>query len=374
MKRVCYIFPVSHHYRLPFHDKLREILAVQNIDYRVFYSEPGEENLKKRDTVDIPWGFKVKITRFPKNIVYQHALRKAKSYDLIVVQQENKLAINYIFNIASMLGICKVAYFGHGRNFQARNANSIGEQWKRFWASKVNWWFAYTDQTKKYVESIGFPAKQITVFNNSVDISTLRSVSSSVTDDILGVLRRDLDLSGQNVGIFVGGIYPDKRMSFLVAAADEIRAHVPDFELIIVGGGSDLPLIENLAKNRSWIHVMGPRFGREKVELMMLGHVFMMPGLVGLAILDAGVVGLPTATTAFPWHSPEIAYLAPDENGLLVEEWESSSAYAEAVAKLLLDPSRRKAMSSAARAMAEKFSIEAMAENFAAGVLSALSA
>jgi glycosyltransferase involved in cell wall biosynthesis len=110
----------------------------------------------------------------------------------------------------------------------------------------------------------------------------------------------------------------------------------------------------------------------EKVELMTLGHVFMMPGLMGLAILDAGVAGLAIATTAFPWHSPEIAYLEPEISGVKVADWENPQAYAAAVCALLSDPDRLASMAGAARAMADRYSIETMAGNFATGAMEAL--
>lgn len=372
MKRVAYIFPVSHHYRKPFHEKLRELLAAHSVDYKVVYCEPGEENRRKNDTVDIPWGCKVPITRLPGGIEYQHALLKVREFDLVIVQQENKLALNYFLNLASVLGLKKVAYFGHGRNFQSRKPNGVGERFKRFMATKVDWWFGYTEETRRHIESLGFPSERITVFNNSVDTSELLELVSSVPSARLQELREDLGLVGSHVGVFVGGIYPDKRMAFLIEAADVIRERLPNFELLVVGGGSDLPLVMEMARNRPWMRVLGPRFGLEKIELMMLGHIFMMPGLVGLAILDAGACGLPMATTKFPWHSPEIAYLKPGVNGISVEEWQSPRAYGMAVADVLGDKVRWECMRDEARLLGRSHTIEAMARLFCEGVLEAL--
>lgn len=70
---------------------------------------------------------------------------------------------------------------------------------------------------------------------------------------------------------------------------------------------------------------------------MLLARVFLMPGLVGLAILDAGAAGLPLVTTDYPWHSPEIAYLDPGVNGLPIRLWRDPGAYVDAVAGLLAD-------------------------------------
>ena len=372
MKRVSYIFPVSHHYRAPFHERLRMLLAEQDVDYTVVYCAPGEENRNKGDAIDITWGNKVGLTALPGGLVYQHGLKQAMKSDLIILQQENKLLLNYVLILASRIGLKKVAYFGHGRNFQSRNGNSRAERFKRFLATKVDWWFGYTEETRAHIRSLGFPDERITVFNNSVNTTLMRQQLTASTSEARSALAASMGLVGNNVGVFVGGIYPDKRMRFLINAADRIRVRVPDFELIVAGGGSDLPLVGQLAQDRSWIHVMGPRFGQQKIDLMALGHVFMMPGLMGLAILDAGTVGLAIATTDFPWHSPEIAYLEPGVSGLKVADWENPEAYAEEVAALLLDRPALERMREGARAMADRYSIEAMARNFASGVLKAL--
>lgn len=373
MKRVSYIFPVSHHYRLPFHERLRALLAAHHVDYRVVYCDPGEVNRHKKDTVDIVWGVKVARSDLVGGAVYQHGLREALKSDLVIVQQENSLALNYLLNVASMLGLKKLAYFGHGRNFQSRRPRGRAERFKRFWATKVDWWFGYTDETRRHVESLGFPPERITVFNNSVDTTEVRTAISTVAPERLRERSNELRLIGNHVGVFVGGLYPDKRLEFLIESAELIRSRIADFELIVVGGGEQLPLIQQLAISRPWITVTGPRFGRDKIELMMLGQLFLMPGLVGLAVLDAGAANLPTITTAFPYHSPEVAYIEDGVSGVIVRDWKSPHAYSDAVATLFENPVQLAAMRAAAGRMAQALTVEAMAGRFAEGVLKALS-
>ncbi|GGD50809.1 hypothetical protein GCM10011411_08380 [Aurantiacibacter arachoides] len=296
--------------------------------------------------------------------------------DLVIVQQESSLALNYVFQICRQAKIPspKIAFFGHGRNFQARKPDSLAERWKRFWATKVDWWFAYTDETRRHIESLGFPPERITVFNNAVDSSQVRADYASIMPERLAERREELGLKGDNICIFVGGIYADKRIAFLVQAARAIRAQVPGFELVVAGGGPESPLLAELTRDLSWIKVVGPRFGADKVELMALARLFLMPGLVGLAVVDAGAANLPTVTTAFPWHSPEIAYIEDSKSGVIVPDWEDAQAYADAVVALLRDPVRLSAMRAEASRMAESLTIEAMAERFAEGVLKALAA
>ncbi|RYG95561.1 MAG: glycosyltransferase [Alphaproteobacteria bacterium] len=344
-----------------------------DIDYRVVYSDPPLANKRKRDTVEIPWSLKVPVRRvLSGRLTYQCALQQALSADLVIVQQENKLLLNYVLHIVRRFGGVRLAYFGHGRNFQARDRNSREERWKRFWTTRVDWWFGYTEETRAHLIQLGFPPERVTVFNNAVDTRLTRTVAESTPEKRLDDLRREMGLTGSNVGIFVGGLYPDKRLGFLIDAAERVRAQLSDFELLVVGGGEELQRVEGLASLRPWMRVTGPRFGTDKVELMRLAKLFLMPGLVGLAVLDAGAAGLPTITTAFPWHSPEIAYLEPEVNGLIIEQWQDPQAYADAVIALLCDPGRLSVMSHAARVTAETRSVEAMAENFAAGVVAAL--
>ncbi len=376
-RRVVFVTPLVHQYRSKFHELIRVFLRDAGVRYDIVFGTPNETDRIKRDTIEPEWATKVKQCRFEiGNIAlsYHPVLSKIRGADMVILMQENKHLQNYMLQALPRGLRPRLGMMGHGRNFQSRRPNSLGERWKKFWAMKVDWWFGYTDETRRLIESLGFPADQITVFNNSVDTSELRNQVGAVTTERLENLRAELGLVGRNVGVFVGGIYPDKRVPFLVTAADHIRGKIQDFEMIIIGGGSDLPLIRDLAATRPWIRVMGPRFGEEKVALMMLGQVFLMPGLMGLAILDAGAVGLPIATTAYPWHSPEIAYLSPGENGVMVQDWQDAAAYADAVVGILVDPERQQAMSIAARAMADRYSIEAMAANFAAGVLQALKA
>jgi glycosyltransferase involved in cell wall biosynthesis len=372
--RVSYIFPVSHHFRYPFHVKLRSILALHDVDYSVTYCAPYGANLQKKDTVDIAWGHEVPLLRMGSGgPQLQWALGDVLRSDLVIVQQENRLLLNYFCQILGMLGLKRVAFFGHGRNFQAADSNSRGERWKRFWAPKVDWWFGYTEETKRFITSLGYPEERFTVFNNAVDTGALAAVAEKATPERLAARRSELGLVGQNICVYVGGLYNEKRVAFLIDALDRIRARVPDFEFVVVGGGVDLGMVQAAAGTRSWLKAVGPRFGEEKAELMSLGKLFLIPGLVGLAVLDAGVLGLPVVTTDFPFHSPEIAYLKDGVNGVIVKPWTDVDSYAGAVVDLLRgDPGHLAEMSRAAKEIGRTYTIDAMAGRFADGVLKAL--
>lgn len=372
MIRVSYVFPTSHHYRLPFHERLRDRLAESNIEYTVIYCDPAAENIRRRDTVDILWGVKVRRITLFRRAVYQQAFLLCLKRDLVIIQQQNNLLLNYLLVAASAIGLLKIGYFGHGRNFQARNPDSLAELWKRFWAVRADWWFAYTNETRAHIITLGFPSDRITVFNNAVDTSEIHNLIAATSQAQIERRRQGLGITGHNTVIFIGGLYEDKRLAFMVEAGDRIRKMIGDFTLIVAGGGEQLPLLRQLAASRNWIKVTGPVFGPEKVELMLLSQLMLMPGLVGLAVVDAGAAALPTVTTAFPFHSPEIAYVEHSVNGLIVQDWKNPQAYADAVIALLSDSGKLAEMRGEAKRMAETLTIEAMADRFAAGVLQAL--
>jgi glycosyltransferase involved in cell wall biosynthesis len=97
-----------------------------------------------------------------------------------------------------------------------------------------------------------------------------------------------------------------------------------------------------------------------------------MPGLVGLAILDCAAAGLPIVTTAYPYHSPEIAYLKQNHNGLIVEEWRDPIAYADAVVSVLRDDRLQARLALGAEEIGKLYSIERMVQCFSKGAITAL--
>jgi glycosyltransferase involved in cell wall biosynthesis len=377
MVRVVFLTAILPQYRLPFHTGVRARLSELGIQYDVIFGQPDAAIAAKADTEVLSWGKQVanrhfKVGRF--SAVWQPALKDIWACDLAVIGQESRLLVNYMVQGLRGFRRPKVALWGHGRNFQADPGGGFAERWKRVWATHADWWFAYTEATRKIVEGYGFPSDRITVVHNTIDTSEIRRLGEQLTASRLDALRRRLDIKTNNVGVYVGGLYDHKRIDFLIDSAKEIRRQIPDFTLIVVGSGVDRHLIEAAASQYSWVRYLGPLFGVEKVEILRLGRVFMMPGLVGLAILDCSAAGLPIVTTAYPYHSPEIAYLETGRNGLMIEDWQNPVAYARGVMSVLLDDALHARLASAANEIASGYTMERMVHCFSEGIFAALSA
>ena len=376
MPEVVFLTRILTHYRVPFHDAVRKELASAGINYRVLHGAPRRDEASKGDTADLDWSEPAtNLYLGPSDkLVWQRVLGLVRGADLVIMGQENALLSNYALHLWRRFGGPRLAFFGHGRNFQSRRPRGLAERFKRLWMSQVDWWFAYTELSADIVASAGVPRDRITVFNNAIDTSGLRQEMAQLDPIRQHHLRQELFSGSNNIGVYVGGLYAEKRLRFLLDAAEQIRARVPDFQLLVVGGGPEADLVEQAAAKWPWLHYVGPRFGLEKTRLVALARVFLMPGLVGLGVLDAFAYGLPMITTDISYHSPEFAYLRDGENGMVVRSANDAAGYADDVAVLLLDRARLERLARNAAASAEDYTIEAMAHRFANGVRQALRA
>lgn len=374
--RVVFSTAILPQYRVPFHEGVRSHLASFGIKYDVIFGQPDREGALKGDLASLPWGKRVanRYFRFGRtSVLWQPILKHVWASDLVVIGQENRLLANYVIQGARRFRRPKIALWGHGRNFQSERP-TLADRWKRAWATKCDWWFAYTETTREILETYGFPTQRITVFHNAIDTAEIRRLIAQIDNQRLDSLRVNLGVNSSNIAVYVGGIYPAKRVDFLIKAAIEMRRRVSNFMLIVVGDGVDRGVVETAAAEHSWIRYLGPLFGARKAEILRLGRVFMMPGLVGLAILDCAAAGLPIVTTAYPYHSPEIEYLKPGLNGLIVTDWLNPLAYADAVVSLLNDDELHASLAAGARQIGTELTIERMVDCFSRGVLAALEA
>lgn len=373
VKRVLIIYRFLPQYRKPFYELLKERLADSGIDLALIYGDGAPEDRAKQDLVALPWAHFAPnriYSLFGQQLYWQPVAHHAKGYDLVIVEQASKLLINYYLQFHQLLGVAKVALWGHGKNFQATANNKPGELIKKLVSRQAHWWFAYNERSKKIVEALGYPSSRITTVQNAIDTRQLKQYLEEIGESQKRNIRQRYGLLGRNLCVYCGGMYREKRLKFLLDAAIQIRRRVPDFELVLIGGGKERDLVEEAAARYPWIHYLGPLFEREKVEIFSIARLYLMPGLVGLGILDAFALGVPLVTTDIPWHSPEIDYLQPGINGVMTAP--EVDSYAAAVAALLEDDAAYQALRANAFQDGSKYTIENMVTNFHDGILSAL--
>ena len=357
------------HYRVPLFERVRERLAGAGVRFEVAYGDPTSAEMAKRDEGRLDWGTHVPCRYFfGGRLCWQNNIDAARTADLVIVTQENKLLYNLV--ALTVQRPRRLAFWGHGRNFQAIGANGLREAFKRRVSMQADWWFAYTDLSRRLVREMGFPDSRITNLENAVDTRTFAEQCDKVSDAEVADFRARWQIGDGPLAVFVGSLYADKRIDFLLKAGEALAARCVGFHLIIVGDGPQRALVEAAVGRAPWLRYGGVKHGAQKAVCMRAAQVVLNPGLVGLGILDAFAAGLPLVTTDCKLHSPEIDYLRDGENGFMTAD--SLDAFVEVSARLLADQDERARLGRAARHDAAHYTLDNMAERFCDGVQSAL--
>ncbi len=356
------------HYRQSFFEILENKLDAIGVSLKIAAGTPTESEVSKNDSGSLPNSINLSSKYFFANkVCWQPVHRNIGGADLVILPQENSLLANHLLLL--LRPKAKLAFWGHGANLQAPNKNSLSERYKRWTTRQVDWWFAYTQMSVDLVRNAGFPSDRITCLNNSIDVEALRADAHSIQPHETATLRASLGMARGFTGVFIGSLYAHKRLDFLFEAADQIRSIHPDFSLLIIGTGPQLAEVQAKAAQRPWVHMAGARHGREKALYLSLADVMLNPGLVGLNILDSFACRLPMLTTDCGLHSPEVAYL-DESNGVMTPD--SLDAYVQACNEVATSPARLEALRQGCAVSSQAYSVEAMAENFAAGIVAAL--
>lgn len=367
-KRLLLIQEHLPHYRVAFFSQLRSRLQSEGIELDLVYGQRADSRMLTRP---LEWAHPVPLIHLGP-LIWHRLGRLTKGADLIIVPQEVKYLRCHLLHLKSRVMRTSFAYWGHGRNFQAPSRNSLPEILKAFLSRRVDWWFAYNDLSARIVRNLGFPTERITTVGNAIDTSGLMRRRQQVTEAELRALREKMGLQSEHVAVYTGGLYSTKRIPFLLDAARLIRKRTPDFHLLVIGDGPERPLVREAAARDPWIHYLGPLGDAEKVPYWALAKVLLMPGGVGLVILDSFALGVPMVTTETTLHGPEIDYLENGHNGLLVACEEDPARFSDAVQSLFVDHAYFERLRTGALASASRHSLEGMVDRFTSGVLQAL--
>src|SRR5277367_474713 len=373
MKRVLIIEAQIKRYRKPFYERLNHALCREDVQLKVVYSPPSPSEERKHDNCDLPqeYGVTIKGYWFGKGqFLFQPALREIVLADLVVVDQANRFILNHFLIPLSFLKLKRTAFWGLGENRQA-DRSRFSEWYKVRTLNYVDWWFAYTAGTARYLQEHGVSPAKITAVQNSVDTRDIQMCVKNLSVNARRTLRVELSIGpSAPVGIFVGMLHKVKSIPFLILAGEKIRQTIPEFQLIVVGGGPDEEEIRQAAAHLPWVHFVGPKFGERKSQLLAISDVFLLPGRVGLAVLDAFAAALPLVATRRFIHGPEMEYFEEGRNGLMTSP--DAAAYAGAVVQLLSNRKELQRLREGAANSAEKYSMEAMVENFKKGIVRCL--
>ncbi|MFD1658045.1 glycosyltransferase family 4 protein [Streptomyces caeni] len=362
--RIGIVQPYLAPYRLPFFARLADELAARNIELTVAHGRPIGMAAARGDSVALPGAIELPQRNWrlgSRRIIWRPLRALARSCDALVLTQALHQLDAYPL-LARSRRSTPIALWGHGRTYAGRHG--AAEQWaKAALTRRADWFFAYTDAGREYAVRAGVPPQRVTVVRNAVDSRALAAVRDAVTEsEVAGVCQR-YGLTRGATGLYIGGLDRNKRIPFLLDAAEEIARRVPGFRLLVAGDGAQRGLV---AAAGGPVVPVGPVQGRDKALLGAAADVMLVPGTVGLCAVDSFALRTPLVTCVWPYHSPEFEYLEDGRNALVVDG--DVDTYAVAVAELLTGPARLAELRVACRADAERYTVEEMAGRFAGGV------
>ncbi len=208
------------------------------------------------------------------------------------------------------------------------------------------------DYTRRRLAPALGPAATLAHLPSGVDTSTFRPRCGGAD------VRRRLGLADRPVVVCVSRLVPRKGQDVLIRGLPAVQRRVPEAALLLVGGGPDAPRLHRLAAEHGVaddVVFTGSVPWTELPAHYDAGDVFAMPcrtrkrGLevegLGIVFLEASATGLPVVAGR-SGGSPDA--VLDGRSGVVVDGTRVDEV-ASAVANLLADPARGRAMGAAGR-------------------------
>ncbi len=169
--------------------------------------------------------------------------------------------------------------------------------------------------------------------------------------------------------LFLSRIHPQKGIEFLISAWEQLEEKIrQNWEVEIAGNGEPeyIKQLNELIKEKSLqnqIHIVGPKFGKDKIEIYQSADLFVLPTYsenFGIVIAEALASGVPViTTTGTPWEELE-TYQA----GKWIDLSEENLANAMSFLMNMNEEQLQEMGSNGRKLIEENYSIESVAEKF----------
>lgn len=369
-KTVSIIQNQMAHYRIPFFDRLRSVLSGDEVDLNVAYGDydgrPSASGYDKILTSNLSWGTPFPRIHLPFGLIWHPVISTVRGSDLIIAQHAARLSTNYLLAALKPFHAYRLAFWGHGWNHQAATSSSMAERVNTTVGKRADWYFAYTESVRSGLIERGYDGARITAVQNAVE-----TPAPPTKEDMASMWQEfGLDSACHKMALCCGTLTARRQLDDLIAAAGMVAKDIPEFVLVIAGSGDEQHKAARAAQENPNIKFAGRALGARKCALYEASQFAVLPGLVGLGIVDAFHHGLPPLVTDYPYHSPEISYLEDGKNGMIVDQ--GAAGLADGMRRMLRDSSLRERLAHGSRATGTKITMNQMVANFTEGILSSL--
>lgn len=242
---------------------------------------------------------------------------------LLAEESPRTLSLPCLLTTARRKGIGTLLWGHFSSNRRALSKFHPLDRYRIALARKVDGCVCYTDQIAELIAS-HVPSKHCFVARNTLDTPQLFKLYSALAAEGKAHVRSRLGLPERGrIVVFVGRLVADKRPEILLDLHKAL-GKTEQTALVLIGDGPEygklLARVENEGLKNVFLPGAIPRL-EDSAPWIYAADVMVCPGYVGLNVNHALCLGLPIVTCKSPdpkirYHSPEIAYLQPNVNGM----------------------------------------------------------
>lgn len=217
-----------------------------------------------------------------------------------------------------------IVLWGHfSSNSRSLTSRNLPQRYRLWMARKADACVAYTSEIRDMLSQHVEDERCFTA-TNTLDVDTLLSLHTSLSDEGKGAVRRRLGLPvDKRIIAFIGRLDQEKgvhRLPKILGHFDEKRRP----HLVVIGDGYERHELERTtAETGIPVHFAGALPPEASAPYLFACDLVVLPGPVGLAVNHAFAMGLPVVTDRSPgsqrFHSPEISFVRDGHNAVLAE-------------------------------------------------------
>lgn len=371
-------------YRVKFFQLLNEKSDNQ---YVVFHgSPPSNTGHREFDGVLNFPNITVNNLEFPflgRTLIYQPILKTILfgSYDAVVLGLELKFICNIpLFFLCKVLGK-PVVWWGHG--FEREEESSLKSPFlsrilvtaRAKFANLADMFIVYTNKGAERLKQLGLPKEKLAVVMNTLDMEEQCLLQKKLMNADPLEIRKKYNLKPDSVVLlYVGRAYKEKRIEEVLHLVKRINSEevcTSFVEAVVVGSGPELDRLKEEGENIPGVHFLGEIYDQEVVaQLMRIATAMVVPGKVGLVVNHAFAHGLPTITRNSALHAPEVEYIKPGVNGLIIDG--DFDEFLSKVVDYINSHDQQKKMSEAALMTRSTLTLDFMVQSFDNAVIRAI--
>jgi len=321
--KVAYFTNIAPHYREKLWLKLAKL---QDVEFHFFFGYKPDQSIKSIDFTTEDWKDHKHQIHLLENIevnttlVYQKkVLREVllKKWDAIVLLGHARNITSWLTAVVARLRGFPVIFWGHGLY------GSEGYYKKTFlktFLSLSNLVLVYGEWAKNLMLNEGIDDERVMVIYNSINYDYIKSLRYQFVSP---KFYYNYFQNYNNTLIFIGRLTKNKKLDLLINAVSDLRKKGYDFNLMIIGEGSEMNALKKLSKELDInTYFYGACYNEEEIgKLLQNADLCISPGNVGLMAVHSMSYGTPVCShNNFKNQGPEFEAIISGKTGCFYDK------------------------------------------------------